>query len=283
MFKKIIYLLPLAIISTACSDENDEPGSSYELRTLTFEDTDAKFSPYSFADRSDITIADWSDLIDDVQYNGVLLYNDNNPTNYAWIDGGNTELSSGIVDGGAYWNGGHAVSNYFLSDLTNIDYMQQLSIATGREGAAGHNGSSNFCVHNGYVDGESYKDKLPALSFNDGVARTIDHMYVTNTAYTYATLSNGNAFCPAAGEDSWLKIIAIGYDAAGKESGRAEFKLCEGKKIVSDWTKFELSSLKEVVKVEFNIDGSEDLRGEYGLNVPAYFAYDDVAVRFPKK
>mgnify|MGYP007025186236 CR=1 FL=1 len=61
MFKKIIYLLPLAIISTACSDENDEPGSSYELRTLTFEDTDAKFSPYSFADRSDITIADWSD------------------------------------------------------------------------------------------------------------------------------------------------------------------------------------------------------------------------------
>ena len=69
MFKKIIYLLPLAIISTACSDENDEPGSSYELRTLTFEDTDAKFSPYSFADRSDITIADWSDLIDDVQYN----------------------------------------------------------------------------------------------------------------------------------------------------------------------------------------------------------------------
>ena len=63
MFKKIIYLLPLAIISTACSDENDEPGSSYELRTLTFEDTDAKFSPYSFADRSDITIADWSDLM----------------------------------------------------------------------------------------------------------------------------------------------------------------------------------------------------------------------------
>ena len=33
-------------------------------------------------------------------------------------------------------------------------------------------------------------------------------------------------------------------------------------------------------RVGFNIVGSDDLYGSYGLNTPAYFAYDDVAVRF---
>ena len=108
-------------------------------------------------------------------------------------------------------------------------------------------------------------------------------MYVTNTSYTYSVLRYGDARAAAAGADSWFKIIAIGYDATGNETGRTEFMLCDGAdKIVSDWTKFDLSMLGEVVKIEFNIDGSSDLRGEWGLNTPGYFAFDDVAVRFAK-
>lgn len=38
--------------------------------------------------------------------------------------------------------------------------------------------------------------------------------------------------------------------------------------------------LGEVTKIEFNITGSSD--NGYGFSQPAYFAYDDVAVRFPK-
>ena len=44
--------------------------------------------------------------------------------------------------------------------------------------------------------------------------------------------------------------------------------------------KFDLSGLGKVVKITFNLVGSADLIGDYGLNCPAYFAYDDVAVRF---
>lgn len=285
MLKKVLYLLPLALVATACSnDEPEDPnGLDYTLRTLTFEDADAAFNPYSFADRTDVNIATWSDLIDNPQYNGPLLYNDMAYTGYKWTDSGNTELSNSIIGGGPYWNGGHAVSNYYLADLDNVDYTMQLAVCTGSEGAAGHNGSRNFAVHNGYVDGESYKDKLPALTFADGVARVVDHMYVTNTAYTYAMLKTGNAYCTPAGDDSWFMITAYGYAADGHMTGSEKFFLCRGKdNIVNTWTKWDLSSLGEVVKIEFNIDGSADLRGDWGLNTPAYFAYDDVAVRFPK-
>jgi hypothetical protein len=54
----------------------------------------------------------------------------------------------------------------------------------------------------------------------------------------------------------------------------------KGKKFVTEWTKWDLSSLGKVVKVAFNLVGSDDMVGDYGLAVPGYFAYDDVTVRF---
>ena len=38
----------------------------------------------------------------------------------------------------------------------------------------------------------------------------------------------------------------------------------------------------EVVRVEFNLVAYDNGYGCYGLVLPAYFAYDDVAVRFEK-
>lgn len=251
-----------------------------EIRTLTFEDADTKFTSYAIPGCG-LPIETWSDLIDDAQYGGALLYNDYSYTGYEWHDAGNTELTSGIIDGGAYWNGGHAISDYYMEDPASATYETQLAISTGAVGAAGHNGSKNFCVHNGYVDDKSWKTTLASISFADGVARVIDHMYVTNTSYVYNSLMNGDGFSTPAGDDTWYKIVATGYDAEDNTTGTAEFKLCDGKdNIVSEWTKFDLSGLGKVVKVTFNLAGSDDLSGDYGLNCPAYFAYDDVAVRF---
>ncbi len=49
---------------------------------------------------------------------------------------------------------------------------------------------------------------------------------------------------------------------------------------MTEWTRFDLWQLGAVARVEFNLKGSDDLYGDYGLNAPAYFAFDDVAVRF---
>lgn len=251
-----------------------------EIRVLTFEDADTKFAPYTIAGCG-YTITTWSDLIDKSQYGGPLTYNDYSFTGYEWRDAGNTEIASGIIDGGAYWNGGHAISDYYMEDYTQATYETQFAVSTGTVGAAGHNGSKNFCVQNGYVDDKSWKTVVPSFYFADGVARVVDHMYVVPTSYVYNSLMNGDGFSTPAGDDTWYKIVATGFDANGSATGTAEFMICNGKdNIVSEWTKFDLSKLGKVVKIEFNLVGSEDLVGDYGLNCPAYFAYDDVAVRF---
>lgn len=262
--------------------------AGYELRVLTFEDANYKGGT-NFAGKSD-----WSSLIDSPQYGGSMLYGDGSGFDtlekaYKWTDSGNTELSSRLCNGYGsycYWSGGHAVSNYASSDyVTNGDFNHQLTVyKAGAEGdvrtGGGHNGSNNFAVHYGYKDGSQFNKttELPALSFSDGMARVIDHMYVNNICYALNCYLNGNGLTANIGDDDWVKLIATGYDGAAK-TGEASIYLCKGpKNIVTDWTKFDLSGLGAVTKVEFNVTGSSD--NGYGFSQPAYFAYDDVAVRF---
>ena len=262
--------------------------AGYELRVLTFEDADYKGGT-NFAGKSD-----WSSLIDSPQYGGSMLYPNGSGTTdeskaYTWYDAGNTELKHMLPkswDNYCYWGGGHAVSNYASSDyVTNGDFNHQLTVyKAGAEGdvrtGGGHNGSNNFAVHFGYKDKSGYTDSqiLPSFAFGDGMARVIDHMYVNNICYALNCYLNGNGLTAKIGDDDWVKLIATGYDGEAK-TGEASIYLCNGpKNIVTDWTKFDLSGLGAVTKVEFNITGSSD--NGYGFSQPAYFAYDDVAVRF---
>ena len=94
---------------------------------------------------------------------------------------------------------------------------------------------------------------------------------------------HGDGFNPPATDTTTFHIVAIGQDANGNEISRTSFALYLGKdSVVTTWQKWDLSVLGEVVSVGFNLVGSADLYGDWGLNAPAYFAYDDVAVRFDK-
>ena len=299
-----------------------EPELPYELRVLTFEDEDAKFTPYildyaySYAGAE---INRWSDLIDEVQYYGPLTYgNDQMDAMYWWYDEGNTELYHMFPDNWAYcfWGGGHAISNYWgegyadenrnehIAKYYGEEYVEQFA---GNDMALGwflvqmmtpikaHSGD-NFCIHYGYKDFYSYIENLPELSFADGEARVIDHMWVTNTNYTLNQLYNGvkseagNSFggnWEGLSDDAWLKIVAQGFDdveadAYAEPISEAEFYLVQGEEVVTDWQKWDLSSLGKVAKVRFNFLYSDDMGGSYGFTIPGYFAYDDIAVRFDK-
>ena len=121
-------------------------------------------------------------------------------------------------------------------------------------------------------------------------------MYVTNTNYTLNQLYNGvkseagNSFggnWEGLTEDAWLKIVAYGFDEEDADAydepiDSVEFYLVKGKNIVTDWQKWDLSSLGKVAKVRFNFLYSSEMGGRYGFTIPGYFAYDDVAVRFEK-
>ncbi len=251
------------------------------MRVLTFEDADAKFTPYTL-DYAGVTINTWSDLIDDAQYGGVLTY-DYNGGVYTWYDENNTELTHSFTT--PYWSGGHAISNYVITDYETLPegyygwYELQLCNPIG-----GHNGSSNFCVHNGYVDDFNsslgYGAHCSGFEFADGVARVVDHMYVTNVNYVLNSLTYGDGFNQPATSSTYYKILAYGFDAEGNNTGVVEFYLCRDGECITTWEKFDLSPLGAVVRIEFNFDASDDQIGQYGMNAPAYFAYDDVTVRF---
>lgn len=242
------------------------------LRTLTFEDDDCNGEEIGDG------IYAWSEFIPaDGQYGS-------GHAGYWWGDYGNTELEFTPEYGmyGAF--AGHAgISNYVGSDWENEgNYMYDLQ-AYMVDG--GHSGS-NFNTHFGYVDDSSYgmNDNLPALYFWDGEARVIDHMWVTNTTYVYNQLqAAGFGSNYVLSDESFFKIVAYGYaDGDDEPSTTAEFYLLNtGKNFVTEWTKWDLSVLGEVVRVEFNLEGSDDMYGDYGFVAPAYFAYDDVTVQFP--
>ena len=276
--KKIFFFAALCLANVALAQD-------YELRTLTFEDADAKFAPYTL-DYANKTISTWSDLVDDAQYNGTLTYTSGGV--YTWCDEGNTLLTHSFT--APYWSGGHAISNFTNPGYAPEDlpedvwgwYELQFANLVG-----GNNGSKNFCVHMGYVDEYNSTTgmcpELQKFTFADGKARVIDHMYVTNICYVLNSLVHGDGFNPPATDTTTFHIVAIGQDANGNEISRTSFALYLGKdSVVTTWQRWDLSVLGEVVSVGFNLVGSADLYGDWGLNAPGYFAYDDVAVRFPK-
>ncbi len=313
--KKSIFLAALCLMNVVLMAQD------YELRVLTFEDEDAQFSEYTLDyadDWAGRTITTWSDLIDDPQYGGPLTYADYMSAEYHWYDEGNTELAHTFPDNWAYcyWGGGHAISNYWGAGWSDEDRNTHIAKYYGEDYVAENAGNDamlgwfnlqlmvpvqahsgeNFAVHYGYKDFFTYIENLPELRFEDGEMHVIDHMYVTNTNYTLNQLYNGvkseagNSFggnWEGLTEDAWLKIVAYGFDdvdadAYAEPISEVEFYLVQGKNVVTDWQKWDLSALGEVAKVRFNFHYSDEMGGKYGFTIPGYFAYDDVAVRFPK-
>ena len=257
----------------------------YTLRTLTFEDNDlgASFSAGKTGDGAFDATA-WSDLIDAQQYDGSLLYTG---TSIWWHDGGNTELFQTF--GLPYWSGGHAISNYACNDLATYgNSNMQLTVYKSDEASlvqagGGHNGSNNFAIHFGFA---SSWVSAPVIEFADGVERVIDHMYVNNTTYLLNQYLNGGSFNPAATASTWFRIKATGYNASNVETNTIYFYLCQGNElgngVINEWTQWDMTGLGAVVSVKLDMEASDEMVGTYGLNLPAYFAYDDVAVRFPE-
>ena len=282
--KNLFKLLSVALIGLAlasCNDDDNtfapdpepEPAPELQLRVLTFEDAD-----YKGTDNGGKGFADWSSLIDNPQYNGPMLYPSTEEWLYNWNDDDNTFLASKLTNSyGDYkfWGGGHVISNYTDTDLANGDSDHQLAVY----GIAGHNGSKNFCIHNGSAAESNTDSNLPSIYFKDGIERVVDHMWVANTTYALNIMKNGDDFgnMPFGSQD-YLRIIAIGIDADGKETGRSSFDLATGTKFIVEWSRWDLASLGKVAKIAFNMEGSQT--SEWGLNTPAYFAYDDVAVQF---
>lgn len=265
------------------------PKPAKTIKTLTFEDADAKFSSYSL-DYCGVTVNTWSDIIpgkDEQAYGASSLIYDmaSNNAQYTWNDENNTLLTHTFPYnwGGYSLSGGGMVISNMTTTLEDMEndydiYNHQLSILN----ETGANGSSNFAI--AYNDSQVNTEVKNTLSFADGNAHTIKSMYVCIPAVALYCMLNGNDFSEAYDEDDFLKLVATGKKADGSESS-VEFVLAEGNNYdtwASDWTKWDLSALGEVVSVSFHMEEAQI--DDYGYaqyyRSPMYFAFDDVEVEF---
>lgn len=195
-------------------------------------------------------------LIDNPQYYGPQLYGDGS---YNWTDA-TTTLSSELTNAwgdGMFWGGGVAISNYIDDDLANGDFNHQLAVPYS-------NGSSNFAV--AYGD-NSY------IYFNDGKSRVIKSIDIAPTTYLLNVEKNGNGFGSALENvGGWFKVTIT----ADNEKS-IDVYLCKDGIVTETWQTVDLSFLGEVMMLTFTFSGSDS--GDYGVNTPAYFAFDNVTIK----
>ncbi len=272
--------LPELVLYKGVTDIPDE-----NLVILDFEDESFKgdVSNMNYVTSTMTASNYWSSLIDDKQYEGSLLYPSEVPdVLYGWYDEDNTNLRSTLNEGygdGKFWNGGTAISNYVNTTYANADHTTQLEAYNPDGGKGGFGGSENFLVAYGYNDNSNYgSDSRPVLAFNGSDGEPV-YAYVNLGTYGLRSAIIGDSYNQAATDADWVDITAEGLDANDQpiSGSTARIRVLDGKNATSTWTKWDLSPLGKCRKIRFNFEST--LVGDYGLNFPAYFLMDNIAVK----
>ncbi|MDR2358279.1 MAG: DUF4465 domain-containing protein [Prevotellaceae bacterium] len=179
-----------------------------------------------------------------------------------------------------FYNGGVAISQW--NDTTTAGYTNQCSVyyRDVTTGKGGYDGSNTFAVSYGnssvsFLNGKKGTDKECVF----------DHFYVTNTTYAALSMKNGDAFGAKVfnrDDKDWFKLVIEGVNKSGVSTGTVEFYLADFRTasspgVITEWTKVDLSPLGSVAEIKFNLQ-SNDV-GEYGMKTPAYFCFDNLAIK----
>mgnify|MGYP002620485977 CR=1 FL=1 len=189
---------------------------------------------------------------------------------------GYTTLTSGSFQFDVYCDDSWGTPYYYAfcaanytSNTYDNDYNGLKNIVGG-----GHAGSKNYgAFFNNY-----YGQNAVTIAEEDGAV--VSGFYITNSAYTFNSLTGGDAYAKTFTKGDWYLLTMTGYDADGNKTGTKEFYLADCRSeqdadwyIINDWRYVDLSGLGKVKKIEFALSSSDN--GDYGMNTPAYFCLDD--------
>lgn len=281
---------PIAVSGTATKGSTNfytiESGYQQDSVLVVFNERTAQYSVMGLVKEAPYYMIDfegskWSALIDTPEYGGPLLYGKGQgfPTDegvYEWTDEV-TSLHSKLNNAWgswAYWLGGAAVSNYHC-DIANGGPNTQLSLPTETPAHSG----DNFIVTYGYSDGSQFAtDSRPVFDFQDGVARQVKGLWITNNSYFLHSLTQGDSFNQSATDDTFIDVTFEGFDAAGISQGMVKHRIQDGKKALTDWAYVDLSSLGKINTLKINYEFSKDQDNGYGFAAPAYLVIDDIEI-----
>lgn len=282
---------PIAVSGTATKGSTKfytiESGYQQDSVLVVFNERTAQYSVMGLVKEApyytiDFEGSKWSALIDTPEYGGPLLYGADgggfytDEGVYEWTDEA-TSLHSKLNNAygsWAYWSGGAAVSNYHC-DIANGGPNTQLSLPTETPAHSG----DNFIVTYGYSDGSQFAtDSRPVFDFQDGVARQVKGLWITNNSYFLHSLTQGDSFNQSATDDTFIDVTFEGFDAAGISQGMVKYRIQDGKKALTDWAYVDLSSLGKINTLKINYEFSKDQDNGYGFAAPAYLVIDDIEI-----
>lgn len=282
---------PIAVSGTATKGSTKfytfESGYQQDSVLVIFNERTAQYSVMGLVKEApyytiDFEGSKWSALIDSPEYGGPLLYGADgrgfytDEGVYEWTDEA-TSLHSKLNNAygsWAYWSGGAAVSNYHC-DIANGGSNTQLSLPTETPAHSG----DNFIVTYGYSDGSQFAtDSRPVFDFQDGVARQVKGLWITNNSYFLHSLTQGDSFNQSATDDTFIDVTFEGFDAAGISQGMVKYRIQDGKKALTDWAYVDLSSLGKINTLKINYEFSKDQDNGYGFAAPAYLVIDDIEI-----
>lgn len=177
---------------------------------------------------------------------------------------GDFTFTNNFADWGEYgtsWDG-FAYSTMTATTYASLD--DQYNSCVGH----GANDSKTFAV----VYYNSYAKILPTVARKDGASFEPQACFVTNSAYAYTSMKEGDAYAKKFDENDWFLITATGY-LDDVRVGTAEYYLAQNGQIADDWGIFDLSGIGTVDRVLFSLSSSDN--GEWGMNTPAYFCLDN--------
>lgn len=138
------------------------------------------------------------------------------------------------------------------------------------------------CVGHG-VDGSStYGIAFPqggqvtVLSGGDE-GSVVPGFYITNAAYTLSSMMNGDGYAKQFTEEDWYKVTVKGVDINEEETGSVDVYLAKDGQFVTDWTYVDLAALGQVKYITFSLSSTDN--GQYGMNTPGYFAFDNFGAK----
>ncbi|MEP4076634.1 DUF4465 domain-containing protein [Haloferula sp.] len=195
-----------------------------------------------------------------------------------WNSGG-AEFENSFTDFGGGFTSWDGFSYSNSTDATTPGFGNQYSAYPG----SGAGGSSNYAL--GFTGSGPVSTFYPS-SFD----LTDNGVMVSNTTYAALSMLNGDSFAKKFGgvggeEEDWFLLTISGSlgGLAGDsvEFYLADFRFADGASdyVVDDWTYVDLGSLGVVDQLTFSLTSSDV--GMFGMNTPAYFAIDNLAVPEP--
>lgn len=205
-----------------------------------------------------------------------------------------TDDSGSFISGGYKFENGHQVYDYgewgtydycygfYYTNRTATTYTgdavnEQYNSAVG----SGAEGSSSYATYNlNLFDDPKGVEVL-------GGEQVISGCYLTNNAYAYLSMKNGENNTKQFQQGDWFKLTITGLNAEGEQTGTVDFYLADltseneaDHYILDEWRWCDLTPLGAVKRLEFNMSSTDN--GDWGMNTPAYFCMDNLGGEAPQ-